>query len=153
MSYTPHTWVEEETITHQKLNAMEQGIAGSGSSTVMICNLSYNGDDWVLDKTTQEIYDAITSGTPVYIKYYYGSMGVDYETYSHLCPVVYMYSYETTEVIRICASTAVRTGNIGGYGGMSVPAIMNFVADGMDDYPVYVTRTYSANNTYYNGLQ
>ena len=30
MSYEPHTWVDDETITAAKLNAMEQGIAQGG---------------------------------------------------------------------------------------------------------------------------
>lgn len=52
MSYTPHTWVDDETITYQKLNAMEQGIseASSGGSGDVV--LFYFPDSTVGWQTT-----------------------------------------------------------------------------------------------------
>ena len=52
MAYTPNTWATGDTITAQKLNNMEQGIANAGG--VLIVNVSND----TLDKTWQEISDA-----------------------------------------------------------------------------------------------
>ena len=52
MSYTPHTWQTGETVTAEKLNAMEQGIAGGGG--VLLATFSNN----TLDVTWQDIYNA-----------------------------------------------------------------------------------------------
>jgi hypothetical protein len=53
MAYTPNTWATGDTITAQKLNNMEQGIAGAGALFVNI-----DVDFGTLDKTWQEIHDA-----------------------------------------------------------------------------------------------
>lgn len=63
MSYTKHTWANGDVITATKLNEMESGIdeasSGGGSSELLIINATENDDGTVLDKTWQEIYDAI----------------------------------------------------------------------------------------------
>lgn len=63
MAYTPNTWATGDTITAQKLNNMEQGIANSGA---LVVNLAWIPDDEfgnsTLDKTWQEIHDAVLSG-------------------------------------------------------------------------------------------
>ena len=53
MTYTPNTWATGDTITAEKLNNMEQGIANAGN--VLIVNADNDG---ILDKTWQEISDA-----------------------------------------------------------------------------------------------
>lgn len=60
MAYEKHTWSTGETITADKLNHMEDGIANSGGSLVV-----HVDDNDTLDKTWQEIYDALSAGTYV----------------------------------------------------------------------------------------
>ena len=64
MAYEKNTWVNGDTITAEKLNHMEDGIAegGGSSSGPLIVNLSYTESehsfDTIMDKTWQEIHDA-----------------------------------------------------------------------------------------------
>ena len=53
MTYNPTNWKAGDTVTSAKLNKMEQGIANSG---MMILHID---EDGVLDKTWQEIYNAM----------------------------------------------------------------------------------------------
>ena len=57
MSYEPTTWKSGDTVTSAKLNKMEQGIANAGGGGVLIVH----DVDSTLDKTWQEIHDAILS--------------------------------------------------------------------------------------------
>lgn len=144
MSYTPHTWVDNETITAAKLNNIEDGVqeaAQSGGGGALIVNSSYSsavGKD-VLDKTAQEIYDALLSGTPVYIKYQYGNM-TEYTGTLYLAPVVKIYNYDYTNVIRVVAAkpvmALVQSNNV-----LAVPGCLIYGADGLNDYPVYEDST------------
>lgn len=46
MSYTPHTWVDNETITAAKLNNLEEGVqeaAQSGGGKVAAVSIKYSG--------------------------------------------------------------------------------------------------------------
>lgn len=56
MSYDKNTWETGDTITAQKLNHMEDGIAGGGG--VLIANKSIEDTTITLDKTWQQIYDS-----------------------------------------------------------------------------------------------
>ena len=76
MSYTKHTWANGDVITATKLNEMESGIdeASSGESPggILIINETEvddsHGNGLILDKTWQEIFDAIYEDhTPCYI--------------------------------------------------------------------------------------
>lgn len=77
MTYTKHTWETGEIITDEKLNNIEDGIANQDT---LIVNIVVDENPKRLDKTWQEIYDAIDSGRIVYVvktdnysgkKYYY----------------------------------------------------------------------------------
>lgn len=59
MSYTPTVWANGDTITAQKLNKMENGIAegGGGGGAFMVYDV-----EGILDKTWQEIWDAAEVG-------------------------------------------------------------------------------------------
>lgn len=59
MAYEKQTWACGDTITADKLNHMEDGIAnaGGGSESLMVTETK-SDDKRVLDKTWQEIYDA-----------------------------------------------------------------------------------------------
>lgn len=54
MSYEPTNWRDGDVVTSAKLNKIEQGIAAGGG--VLIVHINEQG---VLDKTWQEIYDAV----------------------------------------------------------------------------------------------
>ncbi len=136
MSYTPTTWTTGDTISASALNKIEQGIAGAGSA--LVCNSSYDSGQaaYVLDHTAKDIYDALIAGTPVYIKYQYG----DFETYSgsmYLAPIVKVFNYQYTEVIRFAALKPKDIGAVGEYYYVFAPSILVYTADGEDSYPVY----------------
>ena len=64
MAYTKNTWADGDVVTSEKLNHMEDGIANSGGGVMVI-----NDTDNTLDKTWQEIYDAMAANTFCVIKY------------------------------------------------------------------------------------
>lgn len=63
MAYEKQTWQTGETITAQKLNHMEDGIASGGSSDLFIISATQDpiSEDITLDKTFAEINTAITN--------------------------------------------------------------------------------------------
>ena len=77
MSYTPHTWQSGETVTAEKLNVLEQGVASGGGGTLLI-TITEQADTpspgyttHTMNKTWQEIHDAIVSGViPVSCAHY-----------------------------------------------------------------------------------
>lgn len=56
MSYEKQTWSNGDIITADKLNHMEDGIGGGGSEYY---HIKMNGETYYLDKTWQEIHDAL----------------------------------------------------------------------------------------------
>lgn len=64
MAYTKQTWATGDVITAEKLNHREDGVAGAGGVLVVHINFTQDGNYTVytLDKTWQEIYDALDSG-------------------------------------------------------------------------------------------
>lgn len=60
MAYEPTTWQDGDIVTANKLNKIEQGITNGGN---MIVRISY--ETGILDKTWQEIHDALANGTIV----------------------------------------------------------------------------------------
>ena len=60
MSYTKQTWETGDVITAEKLNHMEDGIGGtSGAGEILIIHVTYDNTGTFLDKTWQEIFDAM----------------------------------------------------------------------------------------------
>lgn len=140
MAYEKHEWVNNETITASKLNNIEDGIeeaAQSGGGGALIVNSSYNDDEnnYILDKTAQEIYDALLAGTPAYIKYQYGTP----ETYSgsiYLAPVIRFTNYNYTNVLHIYASKPM-VGTVSNKGDAGLCGVLVYSASGLDNYPAY----------------
>jgi len=64
MAYTKQTWQTGETITQEKLNHMEDGIAdASNSIELFIVHFSSGeGSTYESDKSAEEIREAITNG-------------------------------------------------------------------------------------------
>ncbi len=59
MSYTPTEWETGQTITAEKLNKLEQGVADAGGGLVVTIT------DGVMNKTYNEIKQALQSGPVV----------------------------------------------------------------------------------------
>lgn len=72
MSYTPTQWSTGDTITAEKLNKLENGIANSGGS--LIVNITQD-DGLVMDKTFGDIWDAFTGGSTIRFQYIDGGVG------------------------------------------------------------------------------
>lgn len=137
MSYTPTTWTTGDTITATAMNKIEQGIANAGG--VLICNSSVVNSVYTLDKTVQEIYNAMLAGTPVYIKFQYG----DFETYSgsmYLAPIIAIANYNYTEVIRIIASKPYRQQFDSENYNYSAGALV-YQATSLNAYPTFLKAT------------
>lgn len=146
MSYTPTTWVTGDTVNATKLNKIENGIANAGSA--LICNSSWDEDvsGYVLDKTAQEIYDALLGGTPVYIKYQYGTMS-DYVGRLYLVPVVRIYNYDYTNDIRITAVRPSDITNIGSTLSVATSGTIIYSAGGLNEYPTFYKAIATNPNT------
>ena len=72
MSYTPTEWNSGDVITAEKLNKIENGIAGSGtnsdSSPIIVEAIwNYTGGYSTLNKTWKEINDSFAEGNVIYI--------------------------------------------------------------------------------------
>lgn len=62
MAYTKNTWRTGDIVSSQKLNHMEDGIANSENVFIVGgVSLGENGIEGTLDKTWQEIHDAMLS--------------------------------------------------------------------------------------------
>ena len=68
MAYTKNTWKTGDIVTSEKLNHIEDGIANAGG--VMVINVTSG----TLDKTWQEIYDAMAQGKLCVVKYDSGTL-------------------------------------------------------------------------------
>ena len=93
MSYEKNTWANGDVITAAKLNKMENGIANAGNA--MIVTGSLVNDNYVLNKTVQELYDATVAGIPVYLVYIYGDeeLGPNKFSANSLCYMYTVYEY------------------------------------------------------------
>lgn len=62
MSYEKQTWANGDVITANKLNHMEDGIAGGGGVLVVHSVYDEQTEISTLDKTWQQIHDALVAG-------------------------------------------------------------------------------------------
>ena len=100
-----------------------------------------------MGRKRKEIYDAILSGTPVYIKYQYGTMS-DYMGYLYLAPVVRIYNYDYTNDIKITAVRPCNITNIGSTDGVATSGTIIYSASGLNEYPrFYRSISTNANTT------
>ena len=78
MSYTPHTWVTGETITPERLNNIETGIASAGGE---VHYYDYKCDDinWTDHKlpNLNDIVADLQNGVQVYIRVLTASTGYE----------------------------------------------------------------------------
>lgn len=149
MAYNPTTWQTGDTITATAMNKIENGIANAGSALVVQATIAEG--QITCNKTVQEIYNAMTSGTPVYIAWAYGTLGVDFTSHTYFAPVVKIYSYSTTDIIYICASVAT-TANVSNIAYPQTSAIAMFSATSMNGYPVYYKTIYPQTSDAHNSI-
>lgn len=83
MAYTKNTWATGDIVTSAKLNHMEDGIANSGGGVMVI-----NDTDNTLDKTWQEIYDAMAQGILCVVRKDEGTLESGIEAY--IVTIVYL---------------------------------------------------------------
>ena len=137
MSYTPHEWTTDETITAAKLNNLETGVqeaaqSGGGSNIMMV---HINND--TLDKTFKEIWDALEAETPVYLTCFYGA-ATDYESTRWTCPITQAYKYnQDYNVIAVRSITSFGSG----------PTALWFRASSLTGYPVFNAQYYPSNRS------
>ena len=144
MAYTPTNWATGDTVTATKLNKIEQGIANAGS--VLVCTTINTAQGYALDKTVQEIYDALESGIPVFIAYKYGILPTDYTSHKFFAPVIKVYAYNYSTDIRIVATwTIYATPSTGSGDYLHTPCTVLFSASGLSEYPIFY-RTIRVNN-------
>ena len=82
MAYTKTTWANGDIITAEKLNNLENGVAGAYA---LIVPLEGGFDGYTLGKTWNEIKTAFTAGTPCFT--YFAQAGDDVEAYQ-LTPIL-----------------------------------------------------------------
>ena len=66
MAYTKNTWADGDIVTSENLNHMEEGIANAGG-VMVVGGVTFIGalPTGTLDKTWQEIYNALAAGVSV----------------------------------------------------------------------------------------
>lgn len=159
MSYSPTTWSAGDVITAAKMNKIEQGIvtaessggSSSGGTGALIATCAYNSslNSLALDKTVTEISDAITSGTPVYMKFRYGTSS-SFVDDQYLAPIIHVYRYGTSSPeYRIMAAAAYNWGNLGNTKSFCfTPSMIIFRATAANAYPVWYAQVYPASGAF-----
>lgn len=82
MNYIKNTWKTGDIVSSQKLNHMEDGIVDAGGIMVI------NDTDNTLDKTWQEIYDAMSAGKLCVVRKDEGTLEGGIEAY--IVTIVYL---------------------------------------------------------------
>ena len=85
MAYTPNTWAAGDTITAQKLNNMEQGIADAGGALVGFTNHNMGGTYSDIEFGAAEVKEALLAGIPVYIIVRWVADDVTYQVTMRTC--------------------------------------------------------------------
>ena len=68
MSYVPTNWQTGDVVTAEKLNKLENGVAGGGSGNLIATATKNDNNYYVLDKTWKNIEDAINAGGTIMVK-------------------------------------------------------------------------------------
>lgn len=68
MSYEKQTWAKGDIVTSAKLNHMEDGIASGGGSIIVHETYDESTGKGTLDKTWQQIFDALSNSDVVIVR-------------------------------------------------------------------------------------
>lgn len=147
MSYTPTTWTTGDIISASAMNKIENGIANAGGGGVVVNVTSENGT-FTMDKTFAEIYEAINSGIPCFMKYVeeLGSgetLDTAYAYIARLSPIVTLFKYDEAYRVIVSSSHSQYISNLTGVG---VPQIYTFQASISTDYPTLLRSAYVPSN-------
>ena len=149
MAYTPTQWTTGDTITASAMNKLENGVANAGSA--LIVTVSNVGGVPTLDKTVQEIYDAISNGTPAYLIFIYGSPIDDVVGEQYLCPIMGVYRYGgMTDQYRIPISRPRTVYSASGVSSKYYIFKTNYMvyhANSLSDYPTLYANVTVNDNT------
>ena len=128
MAYEKNIWQDGDLITEQKLNHMEDGIADAGASGIYIVDVDITTQSgvqtWTLNKTWQEIYDAIAAKYFVIIRssiQYSDSPAVGWDIYT-----LYTMEEEDSDYHTLSVQS-----------GTTEEGHKNFVCSYASDYPIY----------------
>lgn len=100
MSYTPHTWIDGETITAEKMNNLEDGIGTEGYDGII--SISHMGYDTstptsvsIEEGTFSDLYAKIQNNESpiILVKIWDNLNNVRGNT-----PMIYVYSYDSTQI-------------------------------------------------------
>ncbi len=109
MAYTKNTWADGDIVTSAKLNHMEDGIANADG--IMVINDTDNG----LDKTWQEIYNAMAQGKVCVVRSDHGTPEGGINTFMVISVYVAEGTYTlTADMYTYRASSATGTLSLGG---------------------------------------
>lgn len=106
MAYTPTEWASGDVVTSQKLNKLEQGVAGAGGV------LAVHAVEGALDKTWKELYTALNAG----------------------CYVCLVYEGNQTIIYEASFNDGTGTYMISAY-GLSLGMTISYTTDSEDGYP------------------
>ena len=137
MSYTPTNWTTGDTITASAMNKIENGIANAGSALIATAsNLNMTssplGYGSTLDKTFTEIYTALSSGVPVYVKAVIGTSVTDYSTVAFLGQVISAFKYNADYRVYV---NAYAYADLQDYNWPNTNSIICFDASSASSYP------------------
>ena len=118
MSYIKTMWSDGDVITAEKLNKLENGMAQTGSVLIVHIN------EGTLDKTWQEIYDAMNIESIVYISEKYQEDGENGDIECSMIPII---TIDNTDGFRCLAFKIDSFGDIYKY---------KFYANSPTEYPV-----------------
>lgn len=92
MSYTPTEWETGQTITAEKLNKLEQGVAGAGSG-IFWATVTYDEETetYKLDKSYNEIKAALQAGRIALVRGDYSD-----DAYDDFITIDYIRKYSKT---------------------------------------------------------
>ena len=65
MSYTPHTWVDNETITASKLNALEQGVSNVVGGVDAVIWFPDSTQGWQVEGDFASALEKVQDGKPI----------------------------------------------------------------------------------------
>lgn len=108
MAYTPTEWQSGDIVTSEKLNKIENGIAGAGGGVLVVTMDVATG---ALDKTWQEIHDAMNSSVLCVVYRQEeddveGLASIDFNLIRNILLQEGSYSLSLDDGLRLIASTA-----------------------------------------------